>query len=346
MEDPKVEELWPKVPDELRSKEVRLPSEFRDIVADRKYENEEIGKIVRCLLMHSDLFMDQKIEPVVYYFRQIENRKAYFRDAVKRGRERRRNAALGSTPVDNSGSAVDNSRLTVKDPGLTVKDSADSRKTETRNPDRLSPVEKTPTIPKEKIPPIVPLKKKPPSFLEKRRLEVQGDLFASLPVAGSQETGTGRPPGHPDVSDVKLTVQDIESDSRGADGAETAMRTTPRASDSRSDAAWIPQKFEIFWARYPRKVAKKDAMKAFAKVIKAQRDVEKFMSTVLASVEWWKSQPGWTKDKGKFIPYPATWLNRGSWEDSVENSSSPGMAEFLSRSEESDEDLIRRMTGG
>ena len=69
----------------------------------------------------------------------------------------------------------------------------------------------------------------------------------------------------------------------------------------------------------------------------------------MASLEWWKKQQTWTKDGGKYIPHPATWLNRGNWEDSKENSvvsGTTGDAKYLSMDNESTEDLLRRMRGG
>ena len=102
----------------------------------------------------------------------------------------------------------------------------------------------------------------------------------------------------------------------------------------------------MFWREYPRKVAKEDASKAFTKLIKSQTDVDAFMKTLLSSIRWWKEQDSWRKDGGKFIPYPATWLNRGNWEDSKHNSDSPRQAEFLVTDDESEADLIRRMQGG
>ena len=100
-----------------------------------------------------------------------------------------------------------------------------------------------------------------------------------------------------------------------------------------------------FWRNYPRKVGKSFAYKTFVKIIKTQKNVERFMATLIASVEWWKEQESWKKDGGKYIPYPATWLNKGHWEDSKTNENVRNEAEFLILDEESTEDLIRRMNG-
>lgn len=70
--------------------------------------------------------------------------------------------------------------------------------------------------------------------------------------------------------------------------------------------------FNEFWSAYPKKVGKKEAQKAFAKVPKA--DWPKLVPAVEAQI---KSKQ-WQKDNGQFIPHPATWLNQGRWEDSVE----------------------------
>lgn len=68
--------------------------------------------------------------------------------------------------------------------------------------------------------------------------------------------------------------------------------------------------FEQFWAAYPRKVGKKDALKAFKKV-KVSVDV------LIAAVERQKQGQQWMKDDGQYIPNPATWLNQERWEDEV-----------------------------
>lgn len=68
--------------------------------------------------------------------------------------------------------------------------------------------------------------------------------------------------------------------------------------------------FNKFWAAYPKKVDKQNALKAFKK-IKVPVDV------LLKALEEHKKQPDWLKDKGKFIPHPATWLNGKRWEDEI-----------------------------
>lgn len=69
--------------------------------------------------------------------------------------------------------------------------------------------------------------------------------------------------------------------------------------------------FDEFWAVYPKKKAKEDARKAWAK-LKPNEDLGK---AIIKAVEDAKKTDDWKKEKGKFIPYPATYLNGKRWED-------------------------------
>lgn len=64
--------------------------------------------------------------------------------------------------------------------------------------------------------------------------------------------------------------------------------------------------FDQFWSAYPRRVAKIAARKAWEK---HRPDLR----TVLDALEWQTRE--WMKDDLKYIPYPASWLNAGRWDD-------------------------------
>lgn len=76
--------------------------------------------------------------------------------------------------------------------------------------------------------------------------------------------------------------------------------------------------FERFWEAYPRKVGKKDARRSFDKL----RGVK--TETLLEAVERQKQSLQWQKDNGQYIPNPATWLNRGQWEDVLQTTDNKG----------------------
>lgn len=69
--------------------------------------------------------------------------------------------------------------------------------------------------------------------------------------------------------------------------------------------------FERFWAAYPKKRNKGDALKAW----RALKPSEELVTAILAAVERAKASVQWRKDEGQFIPYPASWLRARGWED-------------------------------
>lgn len=71
--------------------------------------------------------------------------------------------------------------------------------------------------------------------------------------------------------------------------------------------------FVQFWKAYPKKKSKGQAEKAW-KTIKPN---EQLLATMIAKIEQAKTSEEWTKDGGRYIPYPATWLNSKGWEDEI-----------------------------
>jgi len=87
--------------------------------------------------------------------------------------------------------------------------------------------------------------------------------------------------------------------------------------------------FETFWKAYPKKKNKGFAEKSFASVLKGAEKhgseaVEQLMSKILASLERNSKSTEWLKDSGRFIPYPATWLNARGWEDEIQEGGANG----------------------
>lgn len=67
--------------------------------------------------------------------------------------------------------------------------------------------------------------------------------------------------------------------------------------------------FEIFYAAYPKKRKRPEAVKAFAKVTVP-------VEVLLTAIErLLKSDDNWQRDGGRYIPYPASWLNAEGWND-------------------------------
>lgn len=71
--------------------------------------------------------------------------------------------------------------------------------------------------------------------------------------------------------------------------------------------------FDRFWAVYPRRTAKARALDAWRKL-----DVTpELLDTILRAVEIQRNSNQWIRDQGRYIPYPATWLNGHRWEDEL-----------------------------
>ncbi|ASS55895.1 hypothetical protein [Rhizobium leguminosarum] len=69
--------------------------------------------------------------------------------------------------------------------------------------------------------------------------------------------------------------------------------------------------FDDFWREYPRKVSRKDAMRAWEKAIKVE-----LPAVIIASLR--RQIPYLSSRPVEFRPHAATWLNGWRWEDEVQ----------------------------
>lgn len=75
--------------------------------------------------------------------------------------------------------------------------------------------------------------------------------------------------------------------------------------------------FEFFWKIYPKKLDKGRVEKWFNK----NKPSKELVNLMIKQVERFKQTEQWKKEDGKYIPYPATWLNAKCWEDEFETES-------------------------
>lgn len=71
------------------------------------------------------------------------------------------------------------------------------------------------------------------------------------------------------------------------------------------------QQFDEFWTEYPRKVGKKDALKAWNKI---KPDIHT-ATAIMQGLSSAKQCEQWRRDNGQYIPHASTWLNGRRWED-------------------------------
>jgi hypothetical protein len=108
---------------------------------------------------------------------------------------------------------------------------------------------------------------------------------------------------HPpsDSADLRSTIFDQDPKDRS-----TIYRSRP--------ASGRDEEFELFYQAYPKKRKPGDAEKAWTQT-QGQRPPIK---ELLAALERMKRCHDWTKEGGKFIPYPASWLRTKGWLESPE----------------------------
>ena len=99
-------------------------------------------------------------------------------------------------------------------------------------------------------------------------------------------------------------------------GAESESEIESEKEKETQHAPARETAFDEFWTAYPKKKNKEDARKAFAKV-KAP------LETLLSAIELQKQSKDWKKENGQYIPYPATWLRAGAWENEDVQSEKP-----------------------
>jgi len=98
-------------------------------------------------------------------------------------------------------------------------------------------------------------------------------------------------------------------DPNGASTSATKISQRQTAAHPNGDVG--DARFERFWEGYPNKKGKRDARRAWAKLRPDDQLTDRMIAAVAQQTHW----PDWLKERGRFIPHPATWLNRGSWED-------------------------------
>jgi len=80
--------------------------------------------------------------------------------------------------------------------------------------------------------------------------------------------------------------------------------------------------FDVFWKSYPKKVGKDAAETAWNRKVKTAETVTEIMQ----ALETQTTSEAWTKEEGRFIPNPATWINQGRWKDETESSARSAFA--------------------
>ena len=117
---------------------------------------------------------------------------------------------------------------------------------------------------------------------------------------------------HPLVRDTvkKLKAVNGEFMTKSQHSHNIVTADKNRIEENRKEKQYS-EDFERFYEAYPKRKAKPIAFKAW---LKHKPDI----NVVLKSLIMHKKSDQWTKNKGEFIPYPASWLNAEGWNDEIE----------------------------
>jgi hypothetical protein len=81
----------------------------------------------------------------------------------------------------------------------------------------------------------------------------------------------------------------------------------------------FPPGFDAFWQAYPRKTAKPQAAKAFARL----RPDDTLLSEMLSALTLQSQSDQWQREGGQFVPHASTWINNRRWEDQMPSLAKP-----------------------
>lgn len=126
------------------------------------------------------------------------------------------------------------------------------------------------------------------------------DEFAAITILASDKHCAG-------------TVQALDEHSSGRADSLNLIPDSFHQASSRPANIEEPNGFKEFWAEYPKKAGKSDAIKAWQK-LKPSRNL---VIEIMAGLATHKASKKWADG---FIKDPAGWLNGRRWEDEIESS--------------------------
>ena len=118
---------------------------------------------------------------------------------------------------------------------------------------------------------------------------------------------TARKRKHPHQEQEGEQKEKQEQEGEGEGEQKEKIDTSPQSppkGDAERDAL-----FDDFWNLYPKKADRKKAQVAFSKI--SAQDIP----AAMAGLSRAKCSDQWTRDGGRYIPFPSTWLDGRRWED-------------------------------
>lgn len=104
---------------------------------------------------------------------------------------------------------------------------------------------------------------------------------------------------------------ETESEKKVPAGAKRSRKAAPAETVEAESVPEYELLFAEFWKAYPNKKAKQAAVKAW-KRLKPDRAL---FDVIMQALEAAKCSDQWSRDGGRYIPHPASWINGQRWED-------------------------------
>ena len=124
-----------------------------------------------------------------------------------------------------------------------------------------------------------------------------------------------------------------DDDRKGTEGKEDKVKIVPPAADAKmkqeegekKEADSVTEKrFEEFFASYPKKSDREDAMSVFASIGPDEETFKRIMYTLRKKM----NSNEWIKKSGQFVPKAGVWLSRREWETGEDFSVMPPSSSF------------------
>lgn len=114
-----------------------------------------------------------------------------------------------------------------------------------------------------------------------------------------------------DTETEKETETETESKKKAPAGAKRGRKTAPAETVETENTPDYELFFTEFWKAYPNKKAKQAAAKAWKRL----KPDQALFDVIMQALDTAKRSDQWSRDGGRYIPHPATWINGRRWED-------------------------------
>ena len=118
---------------------------------------------------------------------------------------------------------------------------------------------------------------------------------------------------------LQSSAMAVNRDSNVGESTSAMAVNRSRKDKKKKEVDTYSVSFEKFWQAYPRKISKKTALKAWERI----EMTDDLLKKMLGTLEKQKQSEQWSKDAGRYIPHPTTWLHQERWEDEVDEKAAP-----------------------